>query len=129
MTRAGVENLKLQHTAWQTTGSFFLTGEKNSWKSVTPKKGFDPAAGTFGALELAARYSELSIDDATFPTFANPANTPSKAKAWAVGVNWYLAKAIKVVLDYEHTTFDGGTATGDDRESENFVVTRVQHSF
>ena len=129
VTRAGVENLKLQHTAWQTTGSFFLTGEKNSWKSVTPKKGFDPAAGTFGALELAARYSELSIDDATFPTFANPANTPSKAKAWAVGVNWYLAKAIKVVLDYEHTTFDGGTATGDDRESENFVVTRVQHSF
>ncbi len=129
VTRAGVENLKLQHTAWQTTGSFFLTGEKNSWKSVTPKKGFDPAAGTFGALELAARYSELSIDDATFPAFANPASTPSKAKAWAVGLNWYLAKAIKVVLDYEHTTFDGGTATGDDRESENLVVTRVQHSF
>ena len=119
VTRAGVENLKLQHTAWQTTGSFFLTGEKNSWKSVTPKKGFDPAAGTFGALELAARYSELSIDDATFPAFANPASTPSKAKAWAVGLNWYLAKAIKVVLDYEHTTFDGGTATGDDREPEN----------
>ena len=129
VTRAGVENLELQHTAWQTTGSFFLTGEKNSWKSVTPKKGFDPAAGTFGALELAARYSELSIDDATFPAFANPASTPSKAKAWAVGLNWYLAKAIKVVLDYEHTTFDGGTATGDDREPENLVVTRVQHSF
>ena len=32
-------------------------------------------------------------------------------------------------VDYEHTTFDGGTATGDDREPENFVVTRVQHSF
>ena len=54
--------------------------------------------------------------------------TPSKAKAWAVGVNWYLARAIKVVVDYEHTTVTGGTAAGD-REAENFVVTRVQHSF
>jgi phosphate-selective porin OprO/OprP len=128
VSRAGAATVKLKHTAWETTGSFFLTGEKNSFKSAAPKKAFDPKAGTFGALELAARYSELSIDDATFPTFASPASTPSKAKAWAVGVNWYLARAIKVVVDYEHTTFTGGTAAGD-REAENFVVTRVQHSF
>ncbi len=120
--------VKLKHTAWQTTGSIFLTGEKNSFKSAAPKKPFDPKAGTFGALELAARYSVLSIDDATFPTFANPASTPRRAKAWAIGLNWYLAKAIKVVADYEHTTFTGGTATGD-RAAENFVVTRVQYSF
>jgi phosphate-selective porin OprO/OprP len=128
VSRAGAATVKLKHTAWQTTGSFFLTGEKNSFKSAAPKKAFDPKAGTFGALEVAARYSELSIDNATFPTFASPASTPSKAKAWAVGVNWYLARAIKVVVDYEHTTFTGGTAAGD-REAEDFVVTRVQHSF
>jgi phosphate-selective porin OprO and OprP len=119
---------KLKHTAWQTTGSYFLTGEKNSFRSAAPKRPFDPKEGTFGAVELAARYSELSLDDATFPTFANPASTPSKAKAWAVGVNWYLARAIKVMVDYEHATFTGGAAAGD-REAENFVVTRVQHSF
>jgi phosphate-selective porin OprO/OprP len=128
VSRVGAATVKLKHTAWQTTGSFFLTGEKNSFKSAAPKKAFDPKAGTFGALELAARYSELDIDDATFPTFASAASTPSKAKAWAVGVNWYLARAIKVVVDYEHTTFAGGTVAGD-REAENFVVTRVQHSF
>ena len=128
VSRAGAATVKLKHTAWETTGSFFLTGEKNSFKSAAPRKAFDPKAGTFGALELAARYSELSIDDATFPTFATAASTPSKAKAWAVGVNWYLARAIKVVVDYEHTTFAGGTVAGD-REAENFVVTRVQHSF
>jgi phosphate-selective porin OprO/OprP len=128
VSRVGAATVKLKHTAWQTTGSFFLTGEKNSFKSAAPKKAFDPKAGTFGALEVAARYSELSIDNATFPTFASPASTPSKAKAWAVGVNWYLARAIKVVVDYEHTTFTGGTAAGD-REAEDFVVTRVQHSF
>jgi phosphate-selective porin OprO and OprP len=127
VTRTGV-TAKLKHAAWQTTGSFFLTGEKNSFKSATPKKPFDPKAGTFGAVELAARYSELSLDDATFPTFANPASVPSKAKAWAIGLNWYLARAIKVVVDYEHTTFTGGVTSGD-REAENFVATRVQHSF
>jgi phosphate-selective porin OprO/OprP len=128
VSRVSAATIKLKHTAWQTTGSFFLTGERNSWKSAAPRKPFDPKAGTFGALELAARYSELSIDDATFPVFADPATTPSKAKAWAVGLNWYLARAIKVVADYEHTTFTGGTATGD-REPENVVVTRVQYAF
>jgi phosphate-selective porin OprO/OprP len=128
VSRIGAATAKLKHTAWQTTGSFFLTGEKNSFKSASPKKPFDPKAGTFGALELAARYSELSIDDATFPTFATAASTPSKAKEWAVGLNWYLARAIKIVVDYEHTTFTGGAAIGD-REAESFIATRVQHSF
>jgi phosphate-selective porin OprO and OprP len=129
VSRATFPTVKLKHTAWQATGSYFLTGEKNSWRSAGPKKPFDPTAGTFGAVELAARYSELSVDDATFPNYANPTNTPSKAKAWAVGLNWYLARAIKVVVDYEHTTFDGGAAGGTDREAENFVVSRVQYSF
>jgi phosphate-selective porin OprO and OprP len=128
VSRATFATVKLKHTAWQATGSYFLTGENNSWKSAAPKHPFDPKAGTFGALELAARYSELSLDDATFPNFANPATTPTKAKAWAVGLNWYLARAIKVVVDYEHTSFDGGAGT-EDREPENFVVTRIQHSF
>ena len=120
--------VKLKHTAWQTTGSFFLTGEKNSFRSAAPKKPFDPKAGTFGAVEVAARYSELSIDDATFPNYAALATTPGKAKAWAIGLNWYLARAVKLVADYEHTTFTGGSAGGD-REAENFVVTRVQYAF
>jgi len=128
VSRATFATVKLKHTAWQTTGSWFLTGEKNSYRSATPKKPFDPKAGTFGALELAARYSELAVDDATFPNYASAAGTPTKAKAWAVGLNWYLARAIKLVADYEHTTFTGGAATGD-REAENFVVTRVQYAF
>jgi phosphate-selective porin OprO/OprP len=128
VSRATFATVKLKHSAWQTTGSYFLTGEKNSFRSASPKKPFDPKAGTWGALEIAARYSELSIDDATFPNYASAASTPSKAKAWAVGLNWYLARAVKLAADYEHTTFTGGTATGD-REAENIVFTRVQYAF
>jgi phosphate-selective porin OprO/OprP len=118
----------LKHTAWQVTGSFFVTGEKASFKSAAPKHPFDPASHAFGALELVARYSELSIDAAAFPLYANPAASAQKAKAWAVGANWYLARAIKFVVDYEHTTFTGGAAVGD-RRSENFLASRVQYAF
>ena len=45
VSRAGSPDVKLKHTAWQTTGSFFLTGEKNSFRSAAPKKPFDPKAG------------------------------------------------------------------------------------
>ena len=118
----------LKHTAWQVTSSFFVTGEKASFKSATPKHPFDPSAHTFGALEFAARYSELDVDDAAFPLFANPAASARKARAWAVGANWYLARATKLVIDYEHTTFTGGAAVGD-RRAENFVASRFQYAF
>jgi phosphate-selective porin OprO/OprP len=42
VSRATFATVKLKHTAWQATGSYFLTGEKNSWRSATPKKPFDP---------------------------------------------------------------------------------------
>jgi phosphate-selective porin OprO/OprP len=118
----------LTHRAWQASGSYFLTGEHAGFRGPTPKKPFDLQAGTFGAIELAARYGELDIDDDAFPLFANPASAASKARGLGLGVNWHLNKQIKVVLSYEHTTFEGGAADGD-RASEDFVVTRFQHSF
>jgi phosphate-selective porin OprO and OprP len=118
----------LEHTAWQTEGSFFLTGEKNSFRSPFPKKSFDLTEGGFGAVELVARYGELHLDEASFPTYASLSSSVEKAKAWAVGVNWHFTRAVKVMVDYERTTFAGGAATGD-REPENAVITRFQTSF
>jgi phosphate-selective porin OprO/OprP len=118
----------LTHRAWQASGSYFLTGEYAGFRSPTPKKPFDLKAGTFGAVELVARYGELDIDDDAFPVFANPTSAASKAKGLGVGLNWHLNKQIKVAVNYEHTTFEGGGTTGD-RASEDFVVTRFQHSF
>ena len=126
--RRGATAATLSHRAWQASGSYFLTGEHAGFRSPTPKKPFDLKAGTFGAIELAARYGELDIDDDAFPGFANPTSAASKAKGLGLGVNWHLNKQIKVLVSYEHTTFEGGGATGD-RASEDFVVIRFQHSF
>lgn len=124
----GANPAELEHTAWQASGSFFLTGEKAGFRSPAPKKPFDLKEGGFGAVELVARYGELSLDEASFPTFANPAASARKARAWGVGVNWHFTRAVKVAVNYEHTAFDGGAAAGD-REAENALITRFQTSF
>ena len=126
--RVGTSVAKLTHKAWQASAGYFLTGEQAGFRSPTPKKPFDLKEGTWGALEIAARYGELDVDDDAFPAFASPTSSASKAKGLGLGVNWHLNKQIKVVVNYEHTTFEGG-ATDGDRLSEDFVVTRFQHSF
>jgi phosphate-selective porin OprO and OprP len=127
VTRAGV-TAELEHTAWQAVGSFFLTGEKNSFRSPAPKKPFDLQDGGFGAIEVIARYGVLSLDDASFPTYASLTSSVQQAKAWAVGVNWHFTRAVKVGVNYERTTFTAGAASGD-REPENAVIGRFQTSF
>jgi phosphate-selective porin OprO and OprP len=126
VTRAGA-TAELQHTAWQGVGSFFLTGEKAGFRSPTPKKPFDLKEGGFGALELVARYGELSLDEASFPVYATSTASVQKAKALGLGVNWHFTRAVKVAVNYERTTFTGGAATGD-REPENAIITRFQTS-
>ncbi len=127
VTRDGV-TAQLEHTAWQASGSFFLTGEKAAFRSPAPRNPFDLKQGTLGAVELVGRYGELSLDEAAFPVYATTTASARTAKAWGLGINWHFSRAVKVALNYERTTFTGGAATGD-REPENAVITRFQTSF
>ena len=106
-----------------------LTGERASFRGVTPKKPFDLKSGGWGALELAGRYSVLRIDPDAFPTFASLSTSAQEARAWTVGLNWYLNKNVRAYLDYEETAFDGGAAGGKDRDTERVIFTRAQVSF
>jgi phosphate-selective porin OprO and OprP len=125
----GSVNDRLRNTAWQVAGSLVLTGERASYRGVIPKNPFDPRKGGWGALELAGRYSVLHIDPDTFPTFANLSSSAQEARAWGVGLNWYLNKNVKLVLDYEETTFDGGASGATDRQTERVIFTRAQVAF
>ena len=120
---------KVEHKAWQLAASYFITGEANSFRPVAPRRAFAPGENRWGALELAARVSEIDFDDDAFPTFANPNASVDKAFSWAVGLNWYLNRNIKVTLDYEQTRFDGGGNTPLFEEGERVVFSRVQFSF
>ncbi|WP_298433472.1 porin [Geobacter sp.] len=127
--RNGAEGKELHNTSWQVAASYVVTGDKASYKGVVPKQKFDPRNGAWGALEIAARYAELSVDRDAFPIFADPASAARKARAWGVGTNWYLNKSVKIVLNYEQTAFDGGAAGGADREDERVVLSRLQVAY
>jgi phosphate-selective porin OprO/OprP len=102
---------------------------------VTPRTNFDPAAGTWGAFEIAARYADLKIDDAAFPLFASAATNADEATSLGLGLNWYLSKVALVKLDYYQTKFGFNraapavSATQILRQDEKALITRFQLSF
>jgi len=119
----------LRHTAWQIAASWFLTGEDNSFKAVTPRRPFTLGGGGWGAWEVAARVSQLKLDDDTFPTFASSAANASEALSFSGGLNWHLNRNFKVNLNYEHTDFDGGAGSPVAAQGEDVIMTRAQISF
>ncbi len=114
--------------AWQTTASFALSGESETYTGIKVKKPFDPAKGQWGAVELVARANGLDLgEDAT--SLVDPSKSVRKAVAWAVGVNWSLNRNLKLLFDFERTTFTGGAAKGADRSPENAIFFRTQLYF
>ena len=130
---AGLRRAKLDNSAWQVQLAWFATGEDQSFRGYTPQSVFDPGKGTWGGIELVARYHELTIDDDAFSgganSFANPATSARQASAWGVGVNWYLTQNYKWSLDYDATRFEGGADLGTDRRDEQALFTRFAVGF
>jgi len=124
---------KLENSAWQASVSWFVTGEDAAYASFTPNSTFELGKPGWGALELVARYHELTVDDAAFAggadSFADPAVAARRARAAAIGLNWYLSQNVKWMIDVERTRFDGGAAGGGDRPDEKAYLTRFSLVF
>jgi phosphate-selective porin OprO/OprP len=124
----------LQNTAWEISAGWILTGETASYNGITPRHPFNPRTGDWGAWQIVARYADMNIDNAAFAA-ATPfaaAGSASEAKAWSVGLNWYLNRDIRVNASFSRTTFEpGGTAapTAIVAQPENVFFTRIQLSF
>jgi len=119
--------------AYNISSTYVLTGEDASYNGVTPRHDFNPAAGSWGAFELAGRYSEIKLDHSIFDDgFASLNTSASKATAWATGINWYLNKNVKVVFDFEQTKFGRGSSiaggNNGNRKTENLFTTLLQLS-
>jgi phosphate-selective porin OprO/OprP len=130
VARSGITHF-VSARAWQVAGAFLLTGEDETFESLTPKKDLDLAQGQIGAIELALRYSELRVGRTTFPTFADEKKSARDAAEVVTGVNWYPNANVKVTVDYAHTRFRGGaipTGTGE-RDVEQVVTSRLQLAF
>ena len=124
----------LTNSAWQVAGSYVLTGENATYTGVTPRGDFRPSKdggwGGWGAWELAARVGELTIDHQAYAQgFASAAKSARADFETAFGVNWYLNRNVKFVLNYDWNSFTGGGAKGHNRPKESGVDSLFQVQF
>jgi len=110
-------------SAWYVQASWILTGESKGYNSATgaftppkPAQPFTFTDGGWGAWELAARYSDLNLNDHTNSTANVVTNWTGAAtrtytyyntvrggdqRIATVGLNWYPNNAIRFALDYQ----------------------------
>jgi len=115
--------LTVANHAWGVTGSYVLTGEPTSDRGVRPRAPFDPAAGSWGALQVAARYAELTLDPDIIATGGAAVGSSQKARQFSIGTNWFLNNFVRVYATYERHTFTGT------RADENVIIFRSQLAF
>ena len=109
--------------AWGATASYVLTGEATSDRGVRPKAPFDPSAGTWGAVQVAARYAEITLDEDLFAAGIAAATASQKAQQMTLDTNWFLNNYVKIYATYERFTFSGL------RANENLILFRAQLAF
>jgi phosphate-selective porin OprO/OprP len=125
--RNGSVREEIAHHAWQVAASYVLTGENATDTGIRPKANFDFGKGHWGALQIAARYHVLSVDEAAISLGFATAGSSREPAAWTGGLNWYLNPYIKYIVNFERTVFDDD-ADGP-RKAENAAAFRLQVSF
>jgi phosphate-selective porin OprO/OprP len=127
--RRATSSAALISQAWQVSGGWVLTGERESYTGISPDHPLDgSAAGGLGALELVARYGVLTTDANAFPTYADPGTQARRARAAGLGLNWRLTRGLLFAADYERTQLEGPDAAVV-RSTEHAVLTRLQLGF
>ena len=113
---------------WYVQGVWVLTGENRPYNPTEarfdapkPNYNFNPSAGTWGAFELAARYSDLDLNyhdcgaGVAIPVSPAPcfdAIRGGEQKIASFGVNWYMNPTIRFMFDFQHVMVDRLSASG-----------------
>ena len=126
----GAEARRLTHRAWHGTLSYVFGGKATLTGAVVGNR-FDTAQGRLGALELAARYGEITFDSDAFPVFADPLRSAGKARGVSGAASWYLSRNLRLSANYEQTFFVASDAGAGlyRRPDEKVVLGRTQFVF
>jgi phosphate-selective porin OprO and OprP len=124
----GPDDGAVNHSAGHVTLAYVIGGDE-TYEGLKPRKPIDLAAGTFGAVEIAARYSWIDFDDVSFPTLADKSKSVTKAQELGAAINWAPSRNLKVMGDWQRTSFNGGAPGGANRKTENVAIGRFQVAF
>lgn len=128
-------------SGWYGMATYILTGESKPYMPATgsfgnpkPRIPFSFNGGGWGAWELAARFSDLNLNDrAGFVGSALPAGglRGGDQKIWTLGINWYPVSAIKFSLQYENIDINrigtkGSVSNTNVGQSLNTLALRTQ---
>jgi len=130
---------------WAIEGSWILTGETKSYtpsalnnevggfQGPIPSRPFSMSGGSWGAWELVARYTDTNLN--WNPGRAAIAGTQlagvlgGEERIVSLGVNWYLNRNIRIMLDDNIVSVSKGTALLPDRDSQDFNVIGLRFQY
>jgi phosphate-selective porin OprO/OprP len=114
----------VQFNGWYAEGSWTITGEGRKYNpaagayfGVVPNNPFSLTMGTWGAWEIAARYSHVDLNDLFtpgIPTTVTNGVAGGAQNIYTIGLNWYVNKNVRFMVNYLHGTVDklsGAAAT------------------
>ena len=88
-------------SGWYVQAAYTLTGKPRQWTSSTaawgrplPAENFNPATGSWGAIELGARFSTVDLND--------DGVQGGRQNVWTTGVNWYPLEPLRFSLEYQY---------------------------
>lgn len=110
-----------EFSGWYVQGSWILTGERRRYATATagfdgprPAKPFSLKEGTWGAWELALRYSSLDLNYLETALPAAGSVRGGQQDIFSVGVNWYVNNGVTLQAAYRSVSVDrrspGGAA-------------------
>jgi phosphate-selective porin OprO/OprP len=119
-------------SGWYASASWVLTGETKSFRGVKPEHPWIPGKDSgLGALQLALRYSELTLDENLLAGGLVAFNAfPDSVRTWDAGLNWYSTAHTTVMLHVLYTDYEESIVIdGDSRSSEIAVLLQFQVHF
>ncbi len=107
---------------WYVAGSWTLSGERHAWapanggfRGIRPAKLFDPSHDTWGAFEVAGRYSVLNLDDhrgAAGSLAPLGGVRGGEQTITTLGLNWYPNTVVRILVDQQWINVDRLSGSG-----------------
>ena len=123
---------------WYAEASWILTGETKQYSASAinnevggfnapiPSAPFSLTGGSWGAWELAVRYSNTDLN---WHTTAANGIFGGEERVLAIGLNWYLNRDIRVMIDDNIVSVKKGTLAIPNRDGQDLNIVGVRLQF